>query len=720
MIRALLLGSVATIAFAAPAFAQDAAAPSGVGAAAPSDQLQEITVTATRRESSLQSTPISVSAITAEDLAKYNVTRVDQIAARVPNFYLSPGVANSSTVSVSLRGRGDNAGGYGIDEPPVGFYFDDVYQARPAAVNTEFTDIERVEVLRGPQGTLFGRNSMTGAVNVISATPGDEVKGNASASYGNYETVKLRGAISGPIVKDALAASIAGVYSHQGEGYLEQTDGGTIDRRNFWGVRGKLHFYGSDHWDIVLIGSHTHNKNDGYVSAPVNPATLVPLTGSYYTTGSPLDSGGKTVISSVSGTIKGEFDGFTIKSITAYSKLRDRWTVDLTGGILSNAGVWQTGYERASRINQHQISQELQIYGDALDKKLNWIAGFYYFNEDVTQSLKDRQYFKTTDRFVDVPEIYYDADTKSYAGYAQLTYNITSKLQVLAGGRYTHEEKSIDGRVNPTSPYGGNISFNSFTPKVGINYQAMPHLFFYGSVSEGFRSGGYSAGATTVAVAQVPFDPEKVWAYEIGMKSDLFNRHVRFNLTGFRNDFKHLVVNYFIPGTAVIVQANGLDETVYGIEAELSVRPVAGLDIYANGGWQHEYNLDFVPGAQVPAGLKRNAVVPYYSGTTGFRYEFPLAFTSGADSIRFGSDFVFRDHFFANINNLPVTETSTIREINAEVSLISRAGWQITAEGRNLANRAQWKNGVGLAFLGAAGRQPVEPRTYRIEVSYRF
>ena len=714
MFRSLLLATVAAASFSTAAYAQDVPPP-----AANDADNQEITVTATRRETSLQSTPVTVSALSSTDLVKLAITRVDQIAATVPNFYVAPGVANSSTVSVSMRGRGDNSGGFGITEQPVSFYFDDVYQARPSAVNSEFTDIERIEVLRGPQGTLFGRNSMTGAVNIISATPGDTVKGNAGISYGNYQTLRLRGAIAAPLVKGALAASIAGVYTDMGKGYIKQIPtGGTIDRRDFWGLRGKLHYYGSEHWDANLTLSHTDSKNDGFVATPINNATLRPFTGDYLTTRSPLDSAGSTEITSASLHVKGEYDAFTVKSITGWSKTEDYWNVDLSGGVLRPNGQYVTGFNRVSDISQEQFSQEYQIFGDALDGKLDWIGGLYFFKEGVSQEIADRTFIPTTAIFTN-SRLGYHADTRSIAGYAQLNYKLTPKLEVLVGGRYTDEKKKIRGFVNPATPYSDKTSFNAFTPKFGVNYQAMTNLFLYGSISKGFRSGGYTAGATSPIVAAAPFGPEGLWAYEVGFKSDLFDRKVRFNVAAFINDFKDLVISAFVPGTAVLVQDNGLSERVYGLEAELNIKPVRGLDIFFNGGIQDESKIKTIAGAQLPANLKRNAVVPYYSGMTGFRYELPIH-AMGANTFRFGGDFIFRDHMYANINNLPVTRTSSIQELNAEVALVSDAGWQISVAGRNLANRQQWKNGVGLAFINSYARQAVEPRTYRVEFSYRF
>jgi iron complex outermembrane receptor protein len=686
----------------------------------------DIVITATRRSSTLQTTPVTVSALSGDDLAKLGIARVDQVAASVPNFYMQPGIANSSTISLGMRGRADNAGGFGTTEQPVSFYFDDVYQARPSAVNSELADIERIEVLRGPQGTLFGRNSMVGAVNIITKTPDNDTYGTIAVNGGNYQTFGAKASIGGPIIKDALAASLSGVIKEQGKGYMNNlVTGKSIDKRDFWGLRGKLHFYGSDIWDVVLAGSYVHNKNDGFVTSPITvdpdqPTEGQALFGKRDTiTTAPQD--GLTKSAALSAHIVGEFDGFTVKSITGWSNVNDYWSVDLVGGTVDKFGDYSLAYNRRSKIKQHQFTQELQVYGNALDDKLSWILGAFYFTETTKQFFNDTFLLPDTnlaipDLYIPLTEKFYRNLANSYAGYAQLGYKITDALEVTAGGRYTYETKDIQGYFAPDadSTYGDKSHYKAFTPKVGVNFQAAPNNFLYASVGKGFRAGGYTSAADSRAVGETPYGPEKVTAYEIGSKNEFAGHKVKINLAAFMNDFHDILVGRFIDGTAISVSFNGLSYRVVGLELESNFRPLKGLDIYVNGGLQKASRFVYVPGAQI----SKPVDIPDYSGQIGFRYETPIG--DGSKTIRFGGDYVLRQGTWGTIDRQPGTKYSDIREINGEITLEDKAGWKLSLVGHNLANKYEYQNNLNFAFMGAYARQPMLPRTWSLEASYKF
>lgn len=718
---------LATVAAILPITVNAQTTPAEEQAQAKSDGIEEITVTATRRSSSLQATPVTVTALSSDDLAKLGIARVDQVAANVPNFYMQPGIANSSTVSLSMRGRGDNAGGFGTTEQPVSFYFDDVYQARPSAVNSELADIERIEVLRGPQGTLFGRNSMVGAVNVITRTPQDETYGSVAVSVGNYETIGAKASIGGPVLKDVLSASFSGVVREQGKGYMYNVaTGKDIDDRDFYGLRGKLHFYGSAIWDIVLTGSYIHNSNDGFVTSPILLNPTRPLTGDNRETATTAPQEGLTKATSLSAHVIGDFGGVTLKSITGWSKVNDLWSVDLVGGTVDKFGDYTLAYNRRSRIKQHQWTQELQLFGDAMDKKLDWIVGAFYFTETTRQFFDDTMYgffdtnVTTPLLYLPLAQKFYRNKAESYAAYAQLGYDITDTLEATVGARYTYETKDIDGYFAPPTAlddgtYADRSSYKAFTPKFGLNWQVTPDSFAYASFGKGFRAGGYTSAADSRLVGETPYGPEKVKAYEIGVKNEFAGRKVRLNLAAFLNDFSDVVGGRFIPGTAITVMFNALSYRVVGLELESNVRPFPGLDIYLNGGIQKASRFDYVPGAQVT----RPIDISNYSGSAGFRYE--TAINGGSNSVRFGLDYIFREGTWGTIDRLPGTRYSDIREINGEISVFNDdAGWKLSLIGRNLANRYEYQNNLDFSFMGAWARQPMLPRTVSLEASYKF
>jgi iron complex outermembrane receptor protein len=215
-------------------------------------------------------------------------------------------------------------------------------------------------------------------------------------------------------------------------------------------------------------------------------------------------------------------------------------------------------------------------------------------------------------------------------------------------------------------------------------------------------------------VGENGYGPEKVKAYEIGLKNEFANRKIKLNLTAFMNDFQDVVVGRFLPGTAITVNFNGLSYRVVGLELETSVRPLAGLDVYLNGGLQHASKFDYLPEAQISYPID----IPKYSGTAGFRYETRV--NGGANSVRFGGDYVVRDGTWGTIDRQAGTRYSSIREINAELSLINDSGWKLSLTGRNLANHYEYQNALNFSFMGAWTRQPMLPRTWMLEASYKF
>lgn len=671
-------------------------------------------MTAQRRETSLQTTPVSVSAFTESALSDLQIDQTEDIAAFVPNMVMNDGVNSPSTITVSLRGLGEGGGGIATSESPVSFYLDDVYQARLSATNNQFADIERVEILRGPQGQLFGRNSMTGSVNIISRTPGDEMYLLGEASVGNYETVSAKFAVGGPIVEGSLAASVSVTVRNQGEGYATNiVTGDDIDAKDYSGGRVKLHYYGTENLDVVWSAYYTDNENDGFVATAIAKPELQPVTGDYYRVQIANDIFGDSEQRGTHLRVTYDFDSFTFKSITAYSDLSDDWRFDLGGGLQVAPDTFAAVFDRRSDIEQDQWTQEFQLYGTAANDRLSWITGLYYFTEDSSQ--------RFTDFFLGfpLPVTDYTVDSESYAAYGQVEYDLTERLTLVGGARYTDDEKTITGEK--AGPVFGVASSSVWTPKIGLDFAFSDSVFLYASIGRGFKAGGFQGLAGSAATLSEPFDPEFLWGYEAGLKADFYDQRLRLNVAAFFNDVSDLQTPIFdpnFPGNAVT--ENAIDMEYYGIEAEFTALIGESLTVFGTLGLQEE-RFTFIDPAAVVAGSGAERVpgVPHYNGAIGFNYERSLGGLPG--TWFFGADVIFRDAVFSSADNNAISESSARTWLNGRVGYRSIYGrWVISLQGRNLTDETDWINGTDIGLPTQGIRQALDPRTYSVSVSYRF
>ncbi len=679
-----------------------------------SPALEEVVVTASRRETSLQTTPVSVSAFTEESLSDLQIDQTEDIAAFVPNMVMNDGVNSPSTLTVSLRGLGEGGGGIATSESPVSFYLDDVYQARLSATNNQFADIERVEVLRGPQGQLFGRNSMTGSVNVISMTPDDELYVLGEASVGNYDTFTGKFAVGGPIIEGSLAASVSVTVRDQGEGYATNVvTGEDIDAKNYSGGRVKLHYYGTENLNVVWSAYYTDNENDGFVATAISKPDLQPVTGDYYRVQIANDIFGDSEQRGTYLKVTYDFDSFTFKSITAYTDLSDDWRFDLGGGLQVAPDIFAAVFDRQSDIEQDQFTQELQLYGDAMDGRLSWISGLYYFTEESSQQF--------VDSFLGfpLPVTDYTIDSESYAVYGQVEYDMTERLKLIAGARYTKDDKTITGEK--AGPVFGVAESSVWTPKIGIDFAMSDNVFLYGSIGRGFKAGGFQGLAGSAATLSAPFDPEFLWGYEVGLKGDFLDQRLRLNVAAFFNDVSDLQTPIFdpnFPGNAVT--ENAIDMEYFGLEAEFTALIGDGLTLFGTLGLQNE-KFTFIDPAAVVAGSDAERVpgVPHYTGALGFNYERSIGALQGTWFI--GADVIFRDKVFSSADNNPISESSSRTWLNGRVGYRSAdQRWTVSLQGRNLTDEVDWINGTDIGLPTQGIRQALDPRTYSVSFRYSF
>lgn len=734
MIRLVLLSAASTLASAAMAQpVQTGEAVRGPAASGRDGAIEEIVVTAQRRAENLQDTPIAVTALSPQLLEDRQIEETRDLTQTVPNLTLLPLTGSRSSVQLSLRGGSEQAAGLVTSEPAVAFYVDDVYRGRLGGGNLQLIDIERIEVLRGPQGTLYGRNAFSGAVKIVTRSPLDRTWTDALASYGSFDEVRLA-ATAGGKVGTNLGASISLLYRDRG-GYIDNIALGDKvgDEQNF-AARGKLEFEPTDRLGATLSVGYTRDRNDGTanllpittrVPLPTRAADFITtddvvfLGGRKYVSLSPIPPDGRTDQLAISFDGRAELGAVTLRSITAYINTDDGFRFDLSGGRQLPSGTFISGsLDRTSKAETDQFSQELQLLGEAFDGRLNWILGAFYFQEKSTQLLNDVLTITPTFALTLLPTTI-DVDTESYAGFAQGTFEVADGLRLTAGIRYSRDSKDLDGQIQNRLPFGPgpaialtNVrlspSFSSWTPRFAIDWQPNDNLLLYASASRGFKAGGFNGLAVAnPQVFQTVYEPQTVWAYEAGAKLTALDRRLTANLALFRNEFSRLQQTSQI-GPGSFATQNVGSARLDGIELEVAAVPLEGLDLFFNLALNDDDYKSLNPLADAARfGAKRLPLTSEWSYQTGFAYE-SATFAQDRFKLRLSATYADRGPYFSVVNNLLRTEGYGL--LDAAITLAEADDrWSLSLSGRNLTDK--------LYFTTAATSDAIavgEPRTWSL------
>jgi len=581
-VRLAFFGLIVTAMGVVPAYSQTSASASD-GTASRNGALDEIIVTAQRRSENLQDVPIAVSAVTASTLATTGVSATTDIPQIVPSVQFTRSGASGLFF---VRGVG-TTNGSGGEEGANAVYVDGVYMADLSQTVNNFNNIERVEVLKGPQGTLFGRNATGGLIHVITREPGDQSTLDVDLGYGNYGTVTGRAYVAGPIA-EGVAMDLALTKTYQDRGWGENP---TLNRKNkiqnFQGVRSKLALRPSSSVKFVLAGDWYENEDNltlGYRIArgTVNAGGATPPPGQWDTTLNdyPLT---RQKIWGVS--LTGEVDlGFaTLTSLSAYRKTRNHSDFDVDGGpapLLRIAFV--------SGLKSFQ--QEVRLASNN-NEPLAWqVGGFYLHSEATNDSRFTGALFAPSG--IRGQHILGNLETDSYAVFGEATYSLTPTTQLTGGIRYTKDERHLIGSQQLMLPNGTEIfsgsatvpsgrplaqpgrqdttlSYDAFTWRIALRQEITRDISVYASANKGFKSGSFSL--------QNPLNdaylPQSIMAYEIGVKSELFDRKLRLNVSAFHYD----IDDYQVRSAATV--------KVDGAELEFEAAPSQGLRIFGGVTW---------------------------------------------------------------------------------------------------------------------------------------
>lgn len=697
------------------------------------DSSNVIIVTAQRREQNLQETAVTITALDSATLGNQGIVDVQGISRAVPNFQLLPATANPSTLQVGLRGGAEQVGGLIVSEPVVGIYIDDVYRARLQGSNSQLGDVERIEVLRGPQGTLYGRNNFSGALKIITRTPSASDQWvNASIGYGSFDEVKMTASAGGGLT-DTLGASVSVLYRDVGEGYIfNRAQNEDIGKEENIAVRGKLAFEDGP-VEATVSASYSRDKNDGYIAVagnlprvPTGRADFVttdditPRFGTDpYVTEFPQDSSGRTETIAISLNAAYDFGGVTLRSITGYVDLEDEFRWDLAGGFQPNPGVFSAAFDRAADATVDQFTQEIQLQGEALDGDLNWIIGGFYFRESGDQSITDDLpiFFLNN-----LDPTFLSIKTESYAAFAQVDFAITDRATITLGGRYSEDHKDFDASIqsgfglpNPRTSVALNEKFSSFTPKIGLDYKLTDNLFGYASVSKGFKAGGFNGlSILNPAVLAAVYQPQTVWAYEGGLKSTFMDGSGRANITVFYNDVSDLQQTSLIGPGSFAIQNVG-DAKIFGVEFELSVSPVEGFNVFGNVGYQDgDYTSLDATSQAAAAGATDLPLVSDWTFQAGLNYEENF----NEDIVmRMGMDGTYIGDSFVEVTNSILTKGYLRVNAFAAVATDDRR-WELKFQVDNLTDEANYVSG----FVGTTspGFTILKPRTYLVSLAYKM
>lgn len=610
--RALLSSGATLLALAAaPAMAQDAAVPDDTTAAPqvqPAGQATDasgagdIVVTARRRSERLLNTPVAITAFTGQQLEKQGATDLGDLERTTPNITLTPSRGTNSTITAFIRGVGQQDPVPGF-ESGVGIYVDDVYLNRPQASLLDIYDVDRIEVLRGPQGTLYGRNTIGGAIKYVTARLPNEPQVKAKATYGSYNEADGVVSVSTPVGDMFRVGAAVARLSHDGFGkntYLG------IDNYNkdIWAARGTIEMGRAESNTFIrLSGDFTHDKSNARNGHRIFPdfVTGEPPLKSVYDTEAGLDNPREDVqAGGVALTGQAELsDHVTIKSISAWRKDRSYTPIDFDSGPTADVDV-------PAVYRNEQISQEFQLLYSS--RKLNGIFGYYYLDADASTAF-DVLLYET----LPLLNAYTAGDvrTNTSSFYGDFTYNFTDQLSLEVGGRYTWDQRKAhivkQSMFGGSAEFGGNpvifatqtdfrgkATFKRFTPRVSLNFQANPDNLFYASYSQGFKGGGFDPRGSGIAAPDTNHDgtieyqeiynfllfkPESVNSYEVGWKAALFDRRLTFALDGFYADYKDVQ----IPGSiGYDTNGDGTNDTFIGITTNAAKARMKGVEFEGN------------------------------------------------------------------------------------------------------------------------------------------
>jgi len=686
-------------------------------------ELETVTVFGTKTgETNLQQTPISITAFDEYDLDELGSANVKELTHFTPNLSVGQNINNAQ---IYIRGIGTNSVFTGSD-PSVTVHYDGVYLGRFLNAFEDFVDVESIEVLRGPQGTLYGRNSTGGTINIKTRLPSEEFRTKVVTEYGRFNKKKLTANISGPLSEGSLFGSLA-VLRNVSDGYVKNINPlgpSDIGDEDASGTEGKLRWLINDTSELIISADYLKTDSTG----PPHKQTLRLDDGTFNPQNAVVSGRFEVNIPFKDPQTRQESYGTYVKfisdispalkftSITAFRHVEYKEFLDADFSEIDE--VIADTIER-----QQQISQEFQLNWNSGDWK--GVAGLFYFNED---NRFDGQFLFPPPTALPLDN---RVHTEAYAVFSQATYAFTDALSGTVGLRYSYEEKELDGRLDffdgvatviPLFDEQQEDDWDAFTPKVALDYQLNDNTLLFGSISRGFKSGGFNLVLNQVVPGEdLSFDPEFVWSYEVGIKTDLLNKRLRLNATAFYYDYADLQLLSFELGQAAATVQNASDATIRGLELEITATPSSNWRFDAALAYlDATYNkfFDSPDGGVTNVNLTGNRLnsSPEYSANLTARYFQDLEY----GTLTYRLNYYWQDEEFYTQFNTDFSGQKSYEIIDASINFTTLdEDWQVMIYGKNLTDEDYFNTTLNFSTVGVSGL--VNPRrTYGVRAIYQF
>jgi iron complex outermembrane recepter protein len=757
---ALAAAAACSLPVSGPAVAAEPGAQAGT--------IEQVTVTARRREESLQDVPVAITALTSDQLLEQNVRTLEDMTAYAPNIKVNAGRATTSTINAYIRGVGQNDPLWGF-EPGVGIYLDDVYIARPQGALLDVYDVERIEVLRGPQGTLYGKNTIAGAIKYVTrdiAT--DDPAFNVTATGGSYNQRDIKVGASAPVVADHVYLG-AGVAYLQRDGYGELVNDGAprtfnragqdVSDKDVLAARGNATFLWGDSSKLRVLADTIQDNSNAAGGHRLNNLVQPALDDRFdQRTDMPVDED-RFISKGIAATYtQGLTDAIDLKLVGAYREGKGRQFIDFEE---LNANLFQV----PAQYSDHQASGEAQL--TYTSDKVKGVAGVYYFDGMAKGafdlSLGANNFTSLTKGAV---------NTQSIAVYADTTWTLTDKLNLNVGARWNEDDKEATvfvaqyaGRLAanqtffdqnrvpagfamigvPQTNYKNDRSFSDISPRLGFDYRVTDDLLAYLSYSQGFKSGGFDMRGNELAnpATRNGYDSETADNYEIGMKSNWLEDTLQLNLTVFYTPYEDVQItsqefrilnNIPTNVTAVLNAGKALNK---GVELESIWQPVAALTLVLNVGYLDAEFEEFVIGCNPAvvvdppcnpntntrdvASLNEPINAPEWTSFLGATYRWELGV--GDVSAHLGYQYRSKTKVANTIPSITDQDSYDILDVGVAYTTPSRA-WRFALEGKNVLDEEYRVAGYDFGNLTTPHISQIgfygPPRTVSVSATYRY
>ena len=701
--------------------------------------LEEIVVTAQKRSESMQDVPISIQVFSADEIERLNIRNTIDLVRNVPNMIGINNVGLPQAASYFLRGVGQDESISSLD-PAVGTFVDGVYISRQIANNARLYDVDSVEVLRGPQGTLYGRNTSGGAIRIITQKPHDHNEGFIDLAYGEYDTREVTGKAN-LAISDNLFLKVTAFYLDQSDGFLQNV---TLNRDQWTqeatGARVQVLYSPSDRFEALLTYEHSDDDTGGIVGA--NALSACCSDDVYQVESGLVNTWAGTNLDAYSLKATWDLDNMQVDLIMARRNLNHNFMNDYSDQALP-------AYIIPNDSDHMQESAELNFSGEGREGAVRWAAGASYYDDDNDVTFGDGLCL-----FGCAVEATFWRDmtnvTKTRAVYADVAFDINDQWTLTVGGRHTDDSRVMTVQqyldVSPIKIRDRNqgnfldrsgyiqipgvtfgtadvvalgtpdrFDISEFTSRVIIEYNPTDSIMVYASVADSFKGGGWAARVTS-AVDFKGLTPEFVDSREFGMKSQWLNDTLRFNITYFDSDYKDLQVTAIDQVSGAFVYSNKADASVDGIEAEFVYAPRDNLTVFANLGTLNGNYTDVRPGAEglMTKELKRT---PDLSYRLGVLYDQDMANGEMNLSVVLNHE----DEYYTNQNNTAfgLRPSADTWDLNVTYRP-SDANWRVTAGCTNCADEERWNSTLDFGSLGFATQFQDLPRMWRVSFRYDY